>query len=115
MDFLDNGLVVHLHLNGWAVRRFFENCGWYYLSPKTLFWSDAWDDHSLVFPSNETALKAASMFHECGRLRYDPSFGDDKLCADCGHPYYRHYDSYEENYPAGCKYCSCMNFMEKKD
>jgi hypothetical protein len=35
---------------------------------------------------------------------YDPNFGDDRLCT-CGHPYYRHFDTYEDMYPIGCKYC----------
>ena len=37
---------------------------------------------------------------------YDPSFGNDKVCK-CGHPYYRHFDSYDNNAPVGCKYCGC--------
>lgn len=41
---------------------------------------------------------------------YDEKYGDDKLCK-CGHPYYRHFDTYTENMePIGCKYCSCDNF-----
>jgi len=40
---------------------------------------------------------------------YDPNFGDDKVCQ-CGHPYYRHFDTYEEMYPCGCKYCECGTF-----
>lgn len=35
---------------------------------------------------------------------YDPNFGDDRLCK-CGHPYYRHFDTYEGMSPVGCKYC----------
>jgi hypothetical protein len=35
---------------------------------------------------------------------YDPKFGDNRLCL-CGHPYYRHFDTYEEMAPVGCKYC----------
>lgn len=40
---------------------------------------------------------------------YDPEFGDDKLCV-CGHVYYRHFDSYENMNPVGCKYCPCGVF-----
>lgn len=43
---------------------------------------------------------------------YDSSFGDDRICV-CGHPYYRHFDTYEDMYPVGCKYCGCGNFVEK--
>ena len=41
--------------------------------------------------------------------KYDPDFGDDKVCK-CGHKYYRHFDTYEEMYPCGCKYCGCYAF-----
>jgi hypothetical protein len=41
-----------------------------------------------------------------GRPLYDKSFGDDRQCR-CGHVYYRHFDSYEEMRPVGCKYCGC--------
>ena len=37
---------------------------------------------------------------------YNKDFGDDKVCG-CGHAYYRHFDTYEQMYPCGCKYCSC--------
>jgi len=40
---------------------------------------------------------------------YNPNYGDDKLCK-CGHPYYRHFDTYEKMYPIGCKYCVCRTF-----
>ena len=45
---------------------------------------------------------------------YDPNFGDDRECA-CGHSYYRHFDSYEDMSPVGCKYCECRRFREKTD
>jgi hypothetical protein len=35
---------------------------------------------------------------------YNPNYGDDKRCL-CGHTYYRHFDSYDEMAPIGCKYC----------
>ena len=36
---------------------------------------------------------------------YDPNFGDEKLCL-CGHPYYRHFDTYDNMADIGCKYCT---------
>ena len=42
---------------------------------------------------------------------YDPEFGDDRVCV-CGHPYHRHFDSYEDMEPVGCKYCDCETFKE---
>lgn len=43
--------------------------------------------------------------------RYNPRYGDDRLCT-CGHPYHRHFDSFEEMEDAGCKYCQCQDFVE---
>ena len=44
---------------------------------------------------------------------YNPSFGDDRECAGCGHPYYRHFDGYDDNAPVGCKYCDCETFVNR--
>ena len=43
--------------------------------------------------------------------KYNPKYGDDRVC-ECGHAYYRHFDSYEDMYPCGCKYCDCYTFVE---
>ena len=43
---------------------------------------------------------------------YNPQYGDQRMC-ECGHPYYRHFDSYDNNEPVGCKYCKCYTFVEK--
>lgn len=48
-----------------------------------------------------------------GHAPYDPRFGDERVCI-CGHPYHRHFDSYEEMSPVGCKYCGCDHFIEPK-
>lgn len=45
---------------------------------------------------------------------YNPNYGDDRICV-CGHRYYRHFDTYEEMYPCGCKYCDCYTFVEAVD
>jgi len=45
-------------------------------------------------------------------LEYDPNFGDNKICS-CGHKYYRHFDTYDDMAPIGCKYCPCHIFKEK--
>ena len=42
---------------------------------------------------------------------YNKNFGDLRECG-CGHHYYRHFDSYEGNYDAGCKYCDCRTWHE---
>lgn len=45
---------------------------------------------------------------------YNPEYGDDKLCT-CGHVYYRHFDTYDEMFPIGCKYCDCRLFTERNE
>lgn len=47
-------------------------------------------------------------------IKYNPNYGDNRICV-CGHPYYRHFDTYENMEPCGCKYCSCFEFKEKKE
>jgi len=44
-------------------------------------------------------------------LKYNTNYGDNKIC-ECGHPYYRHFDTYEDMYAIGCKYCRCNEFKE---
>lgn len=46
--------------------------------------------------------------------RYNPDYGDDRMCK-CGDPYYRHFDTYDDMYPCGCKYCDCYEFVELKE
>lgn len=40
---------------------------------------------------------------------YDPNVGDELECQ-CGHEYYRHFDTYDMMRPVGCKYCHCQDF-----
>lgn len=44
---------------------------------------------------------------------YNPKYGDDRIC-ECGHPYYRHFETYEQMAAVGCKYCGCYEFKEAK-
>jgi hypothetical protein len=44
---------------------------------------------------------------------YNPKYGDSRICI-CGHPYCRHFDTYEDMAAIGCKYCQCeTGFVEK--
>ena len=45
---------------------------------------------------------------------YNPKYGDNRICI-CGHPYYRHFDPYEDMLNVGCKYCECFEFTEKNE
>lgn len=46
-------------------------------------------------------------------MLYNPNYGDDRMCI-CGHPYYRHFDTYDDMRACGCKYCPCFEFKEFK-
>ena len=45
---------------------------------------------------------------------YNPNYGDGRICK-CGHQYHRHFDSYENMCPVGCKYCDCFVFMQGEE
>lgn len=60
-------------------------------------------------PYIETKVTLTGVFKE-----YNPEYGDGKLCK-CGHPYYRHFDSYDNMRPVGCKYCQCNEFVPAED
>lgn len=52
-------------------------------------------------------------YHVETNRNYNPNFGDDRIC-ECGHTYYRHFDSYDHMEPCGCKYCQCYSFTLAK-
>lgn len=60
-------------------------------------------------PYIETEVIVKAIFRE-----YNPDYGDNKLCK-CGHTYYRHFDSYENMAPVGCKYCQCEEFVPAEE
>jgi hypothetical protein len=64
-------------------------------------------------PKKEEPYIRATVVSVEEQRKYNPNFGDNKICK-CGHRYYRHFDSYEEMYACGCKYCQCYDFKEKK-
>ena len=39
---------------------------------------------------------------------------DQEAECECGHTYYRHFDTYEDMRGVGCKYCGCQIFRAKK-
>lgn len=58
--------------------------------------------------SQEPYLKSVQIIEV---IKYNPEYGDSRIC-ECGHHYERHFDSYEDMEPVGCKYCSCDEFIE---
>ena len=45
---------------------------------------------------------------------YNPNYGDHRICK-CTHQYHRHFDSYDDMDPCGCRYCPCDIFVEDPD
>ena len=46
--------------------------------------------------------------------KWNPKHDQNTLCC-CGHPYERHFDSYEGMDPIGCKYCECQSFTQDRN
>lgn len=42
---------------------------------------------------------------------WSPNHDQQAKCT-CSHAYERHFDSYEDMYPIGCKYCECDTFTD---
>lgn len=64
-------------------------------------------DITLLPRQRMRALQYHESSHPC---IYDETYGADKLC-ECGHPYYRHFDTYDNMRHCGCKYCGCWSFV----
>lgn len=61
-----------------------------------------WDHIRAVVPALQEWLRTNE-----DRYLWDEYYPQEELCT-CGHPYYRHFDSYENNRAVGCKYCPCQ-------
>jgi len=91
--------------------------GNYHKRGQNYYWHIQYDNNTFGY-NMEQSLKLISNsltpYLEITRIeyKYNPKYGDDRICK-CGHPYYRHFDSYEDNYPIGCKYCDCCTFEEE--
>jgi len=56
---------------------------------------------------------------DCSEASFNNQYIDEldvneNICI-CGHTYHRHFDSYENMRPVGCKYCGCDCFVGKSD
>lgn len=49
-----------------------------------------------------------------GPKAWDRNRDQDEECQ-CGHRYERHFDTYEDMAPVGCKYCDCMVFQPRRE
>lgn len=45
---------------------------------------------------------------------WNRDYNQEAVCK-CGHAYYRHFDTWEEMYPCGCKYCDDCDIFELKE
>ena len=75
----------------------YQNIGWFY--------------ERFIMESDSKSPYLFKIKVERERL-YNPEYGDNREC-ECGHAYHRHFDSYEDMYNVGCKYCGCNDFKEK--
>lgn len=41
---------------------------------------------------------------------HNPEFPEGAIC-NCGHKYYRHFDTHDDMLPVGCKYCLCVKWV----
>jgi hypothetical protein len=70
-------------------------------------------------PFNQQTLFAALCELGYGLRKRDPKHDQGMACArpGCGHPYERHFDSFDGDREVGCKYCGhsdCEAFVEPK-
>lgn len=67
-------------------------------------------DAQKIFQTEQPYLESTRVVRD---REYNPDYGNNRVC-ECGHPYHRHFDSYENMDPVGCKYCGCFTFVEAK-
>lgn len=72
-----------------------------------------WNKFDWAKLSDDDLINVAGLIQKSKIPAYDEKYGDSKLCK-CGHPYYRHFDTYDGMSPVGCKYCGnykCQRFI----
>ena len=67
------------------------------------------DKEKYINPHSPYLLRkdSSGQTYEC----YNKEYGDNRICK-CGHKYFRHFDTYDNYEPVGCKYCACERFEE---
>lgn len=80
---------------------------------KDNFFSNATVESILEWAHQNQYIAKISNYYPFGRPPYDSNYGDDVMCQ-CGHPYYRHFDTYDKMSAVGCKYCGweCEQFQK---
>ena len=94
--------------------------------PRLIIYNGRYSEDCVIYPPTSVTVFGESvrdlynMLHEyytkdtvCNN-KYDSKHGDNRVC-ECGHTYYRHFDSYENMVDIGCKYCGCSEFKEQKN
>lgn len=96
----DTEIYIRVGDDAWPAKaRFFNNDNVLYLEHTA-------GDHR-NFPEGQRGINEVKILEP-----YNPDYEQDALCGVCKHPYYRYFDSFENNAPIGCKYCSCLIFQE---
>lgn len=67
----------------------------------------------------EKAKNAVWSQGDCSEPSFNNQYIDEldvneNICI-CGHTYHRHFDTYENMRPVGCKYCGCDFFVKKAE
>lgn len=93
---LDEVILLHCLANN-PKALLYENIGWFYA--KFIRESDSKSPYLVTIEVER-------------KFSFNPEFDDHKEC-ECGHPYHRHFDPYENFEEIGCKYCRCFIFREK--
>ena len=74
---------------------------------KKLIYSEAYGKEGIL---DEKTINSPYLEYVVRAKTYNPNFGDNKMCK-CGHTYARHFDSYENMEPVGCKYLTAENLF----
>lgn len=65
--------------------------------------------HNLEGNEDPEIIKILSDLKNEIERSWNPNRDQQEKCS-CSHAYGRHFDSYEDMYPIGCKYCECDTF-----
>jgi hypothetical protein len=83
---------------------------------------DGRNDQELYYNLSDAILERAEAKAKdwkqgsCSKASFDNQYigeldVDTNICI-CGHTYHRHFDTYDDMRPIGCKYCGCHCFVK---
>lgn len=73
--------------------------------------------HALLSILSDSRTPGAKYFYDKVQEQlnnlWNPDHDQEAKC-ECGHRYYRHFDTYDDMQLVGCKYCECYEFEGQK-